>query len=129
MLSRRVGGVQQIKMNIDFHTYSQLILWPFGYTTANTAPGLNADQELTFRTIGNQMAALNTYTPEQSSDLYITDGDINDWMWGQHKVKSFCFEMFPSSGGIDGFYPPDEEIGPQTTRNDAAVDILLTNAG
>ena len=24
---------------IDFHTYSELVLWPYGYTTANTAPG------------------------------------------------------------------------------------------
>ena len=28
------------------------------------------------------------------------------------------FEMYPSGGGIDGFYPPDEDIAPQTTRND-----------
>ena len=37
--SRVVGGVQQIKAHIDFHTYSELVLWPYGYTTANTAPG------------------------------------------------------------------------------------------
>ena len=34
------------------------------------------------RTLGQQMAATNGYTPEQSSDLYITDGTIIDWMWG-----------------------------------------------
>ncbi|HEX6968171.1 MAG TPA: M14 family metallopeptidase, partial [Micromonosporaceae bacterium] len=37
--SRVVGGVQQIKANIDFHTYSELVLWPYGYTYNNTAPG------------------------------------------------------------------------------------------
>ena len=37
--SRVVGGAQQIKAHIDFHTYSELVLWPYGYTTANTAPG------------------------------------------------------------------------------------------
>ncbi len=67
--------MQQIKANIDFHTYSQLVLWPYGYTTANTATGMTADQYNTFATIGQQMAATNGYTPEQSSDLYITDGD------------------------------------------------------
>src|SRR5918999_1642199 len=65
--SRVVGGVQQIKMNIDFHTYSQLVLWPFGYTTANTAPGMTVDEEATFRTIGVQMANTNGFTPEQAS--------------------------------------------------------------
>ena len=41
--SRVVGGVQQIKAGIDFHTYSELVLWPYGYTTADTAPALDAD--------------------------------------------------------------------------------------
>src|SRR4051812_15418283 len=35
--SRVVGGKQQIKAGIDFHTYSQLVLWPYGYTYADTA--------------------------------------------------------------------------------------------
>ena len=34
--SRVVGGAQQIKAHIDWHTYSELILWPYGYTTADT---------------------------------------------------------------------------------------------
>ncbi|MFK3981598.1 M14 family zinc carboxypeptidase [Micromonospora sp. NPDC050397] len=121
---RVVGGVQQLKANIDFHTYSQLVLWPYGYTTANTAPGLDADQESTFRTIGQQMAATNGYTPEQSSDLYITDGDSIDWMWGQHKIWAYTFEMYPGSSGGGGFYPPDEVIPAQTSRNREAVLIL-----
>jgi carboxypeptidase T len=129
VLSRRIGGVQQIKMNIDFHTYSQLVLWPFGYTTANTAPGLNADQELTFRTIGQQMAATNNYTPEQSSDLYITDGDSIDWMWGDQGIWAYTFEMYPgSSGSGGGFYPPDEVIPAQTSRNRTASLILAEYA-
>ncbi|GAB3965160.1 M14 family zinc carboxypeptidase [Plantactinospora veratri] len=122
--SRVVGGVQQIKVNIDFHTYSQLVLWPYGYTTANTGPGLNADQERTFRTLGQQMAATNGYTPEQSSDLYITDGDSLDWMWATHNIFAYTFEMYPGSAGGGGFYPPDEVIPAQTSRNREAVLIL-----
>jgi hypothetical protein len=115
--SRVVGGVQQIKTNIDFHTYSELVLWPYGYTTANTAPGLSADQERTFRLLGQQMAATNGYTPEQSSDLYITDGDSLDWMWGTQGIFAYTFEMYPTDGSSQGFYPPDEVIATQTSRN------------
>ncbi|MGI5146949.1 M14 family zinc carboxypeptidase [Plantactinospora sp. CA-294935] len=122
--SRVVGGTQQIKVNIDFHTYSELVLWPYGYTTANTGPGLNADQERTFRTLGQQMAATNGYTPEQSSDLYITDGDSLDWMWATHNIFAYTFEMYPGSSGGGGFYPPDEVIPAQTSRNREAVLIL-----
>ena len=126
--SRVIGGTQQIKAHIDFHTFSELVLWPFGYTTANVATGMTQQEYNRFASIGQQMAGTNGYTPEQSSDLYITDGDSNDWMWGTHKVLSFCFEMYPSSGGINGFYPPDEVIPQETTRNDRAIDILLQNA-
>ena len=126
--SRVVGGVQQIKSHIDFHTFSELILWPYGYTTANTAPGLNATEERAFRTLGQQMAQTNSYTPEQASDLYITDGTINDWLWGVHKIWSYTFEMYPRSGGTSGFYPPDEVIPRETQRNDSAVALFLSYA-
>ncbi|MET7671521.1 M14 family zinc carboxypeptidase [Micromonospora luteifusca] len=121
---RVVGGVQQIKANIDFHTYSQLVLWPYGYTTANTATGMSADQYNTFATIGQQMAATNNYTPEQSSDLYITDGDSLDWLWATHNIWAYTFEMYPGSSGGGGFYPPDEVIPAQTSRNREAVLLL-----
>jgi carboxypeptidase T len=126
--SRVVGGVQQIRTNIDFHTYGQLVLWPYGYTTANTQPTLNADAELTFRTIGNQMAASNGFTPEQASDLYIADGTIIDWMWGQHRIFAYTLELYPSSAGGGGFYPPDEVITAQTSRNREASLLLAEYA-
>jgi carboxypeptidase T len=119
--SRVVDGVQQIKVNIDFHTFSELVLWPYGYTTANTAPGLNADAQATFAAIGNEMAQTNGYTPEQASDLYIADGTSIDWMWGKHGIFAYTFEMYPGSDGAAGFYPPDEVIAAQTARNKEAV--------
>ncbi|MFF3324600.1 M14 family metallopeptidase [Streptomyces sp. NPDC002889] len=125
---RVVGGKQQIKTGIDFHTYSELVLWPFGYTTANTAPGLTQDDRDAFATVGQKMAASNGYTPEQSSDLYITDGSIDDWLWGNQKIFAYTFEMFPSSFGGGGFYPPDEVIERETSRNRDAVLQLLENS-
>lgn len=117
VLGRRVGGVQQITVAIDFHTFQELVLWPYGYTRADTAPGLGVDQEATFRILGRQLAATNGYTPEQASDLYITDGDILDWLWGDQGIFAYTFEMYPTSTAAGGFYPPDEVIVAQTARN------------
>ncbi|MFE1441026.1 M14 family metallopeptidase [Streptomyces sp. NPDC058739] len=125
--SRVVGGVQQIKAGIDFHTYSELVLWPFGYTYSDTTTGMTADDRNAFATVGQKMASSNGYTPEQSSDLYITDGSIDDYLWGVHKIFGYTFEMYPSSGG-GGFYPPDEVIERETSRNRDAVLQLLENA-
>ncbi|KQX71191.1 M14 family metallopeptidase [Streptomyces sp. Root1310] len=126
--SRIVGGKQQITAGIDFHTYSQLVLWPFGYTTADTATGMTADDNAAFKAVGQKMAASNGYTPEQSSDLYITDGSIDDYLWGTQKIFSYTFEMYPSSASGGGFYPPDEIIERETSRNRDAVLQLLENA-
>ncbi|MBC7268420.1 MAG: zinc carboxypeptidase [Streptomyces sp.] len=126
--SRVVGGVQQIKTGVDFHTYSELILWPYGYTYADTAPGMTADDRNAFATVGQKMAASNGYTPEQSSDLYITDGSIDDYLWGVHKIFGYTFEMYPRSSSGGGFYPPDEVIERETSRNRDAVLQLLENS-
>ncbi|MEU7643438.1 M14 family metallopeptidase [Streptomyces huasconensis] len=126
--SRVVGGKQQIKASVDFHTYSELVLWPYGYTYADTGPGLTQDDRDAHAAVGRKMAASNGYTPEQSSDLYITDGSIGDWLWGAQKIFSYTFEMYPSSAGGGGFYPPDEVIERETSRNRDAVLQLMENA-
>lgn len=125
---RVVGGKQQLKAAIDFHTYSELVLWPYGYTTANTAPGMTLDDRNAFAAVGGKMGASNGYTAEQASDLYITDGSIDDWLWGNQKVFAYTFEMYPGSSGGGGFYPPDEVIERETSRNRDAVLQLLENA-
>ncbi|HVD13617.1 MAG TPA: M14 family metallopeptidase [Actinomycetota bacterium] len=124
---RVVSGRQQIRVAIDFHTYSELILWPYGYTFNNTAPGLTADDRATFATMGQNMANTNGYTPEQASDLYIADGTLPDWAWGVYRIFAYTFEMYPRSSS-PGFYPPDEIIGRETSRNRAAVIYLLNQA-
>ena len=125
--SRVVGGRQQIRAAMDFHTYSELVLWPFGHTTANTTTGMTADQQSTFATLGRQMAATNNYTPQQSSDLYITDGDLLDWLWGTHQIFAYTFEMYPRSSSGGGFYPPASVITRETSRNREAA-LLLAEA-
>jgi hypothetical protein len=125
--SRVVGGVQQIKAAMDFHSYSELVLWPFGYTNAATPTGMSPDQNNTFATLGRQMAATNNYTPEQSSDLYITDGDLLDWLWGTHQIFAYTFEMYPRTSANGGFYPPGSVIPRETARNKAAA-LLLAEA-
>ncbi|GIF14701.1 zinc carboxypeptidase [Actinoplanes teichomyceticus] len=119
--SRVVGGEQQITATMDFHSYGELVLWPFGYTTANTATGMTTDDYNALSTLGRQMAATNNYTAEQSSDLYITDGDLLDWMWGTYKIFAYTFEMYPTGTSGGGFYPPGSVIATQTARNREAA--------
>jgi hypothetical protein len=127
--SRVIGGKQQITAGIDFHSYGELVLWPFGYTFTDVPPDMSQDDHDVYVTMGQAMAATNGYTPEQASELYITDGTIDDWTYGVHRILTFSFEMYPVTSGQGGFYPPDEVIPAQTARNRAAVLYLLDKAG
>ncbi len=126
--SRVIGGLQQIKAHIDFHSYGELVMWPYGYTTTDVPADMTQDDHDALVTLGQAMAATNGYTPQQASDLYITDGGIRDWLYGAHRIFSFTFEMYPVTSGQGGFYPPDEVIPAQTARNRAAVLYLLEQA-
>ena len=121
----RVGGVQQIKTNIDFHTYSELVLWPYGYTTADTAPTLGADAQDTFATLGRQMAATNGYTAEQASATSTSPTARSMTGSGTTTASTPTRSRCTRAPRTPGFYPPDEAIAAQTSRNRQAVALLL----
>jgi len=126
--SRVINGKQQIRVAIDFHTYSELILWPYGYTLADVPADMTQADHDVLAAMGRAMAATNDYTPQQASDLYLTDGSINDWLYGVHRILNFTFEMYPKTMAQGGFYPPDEVIPTETARNRAAILYLLGQA-
>jgi hypothetical protein len=126
--SRVINGKQQITTSIDFHTYGELIMWPYGYTFTDVPADMIQDDRDAMAAIGQAMAATNGYTPQQSSDLYITDGSTRDWQYGAYRIFSFGFEMYPVTSGQGGFYPGDEIIPAQTSRNRAAILYLLDKA-
>jgi carboxypeptidase T len=124
--SRVIGGVQQIKAHIDFHTYGELVMWPYGYTSVDVPADMTQDDHDVFVAIGQAMAASNGYTPQQLYDLYVTDGTINDWLYGVHRIFTYTFELYPV--GSPGFYPPDEVIPVETARNREAILYFFEKA-
>ena len=130
--SRVIDGTQRITVSISFHTYSELVLWPYGYTFTDVPADMTQKDHDVFVKLGQTMAADtckngDCYTPEQSSDLYITDGTSIDWQYGVHKIFALTIEMYPRNDP-PGFYPPDEAIKAQTKRLKKAVLYLATNA-
>jgi carboxypeptidase T len=129
--SRVKNGVQQIKAHITFHTNGQLILWPYGHTKTDIPSDMTIDDHTAFVTMGKAMAKLNGYKAEQSSDLYITDGDQIDWLYGAHRIFSYTWELYPPETATvwGDHYPADENIAPQTARNRGALLYFLDIAG
>ena len=129
--ARVKNGVQQITAHITFHTNGQLILWPYGYTRKDIPPDMSSLDHAIFVTMGKAMASLNGYKAEQSSDLYITDGDQIDWLYGAHRIFSFTWELYPPETATvwGDHYPADENIAPQTARNRGALLYFIDIAG
>ena len=130
MLSRKVGGQQQIKAVFNWHSYGQFIMWPYGYTKEDVPPTMTVDDHATFVALAQHMASLNHYKAHQGSDSYIYAGDFPAWAYGEQRTFVFTFEMYPGWGckGCGGFYPPDTVIDRETTRNTEAVLYLLEQA-
>ncbi len=74
-------------VHLDVHSYSQLVLWPWG-DTATPAPNGAALQ-----TMGRRLAFFNGYTPQQSIGLYPTDGTSDGPSYGELGVAAFTIEL------------------------------------
>lgn len=102
------------KVLLTIHTFSELILYPWG----NTYDGIdNLKDETVFTTMAKDMSQWNKYKPQQSSDLYITSGDTTDWAYGEHGIFAFTFELSPTSIWEGGFYPGQKAIDPTFAAN------------
>lgn len=95
---------QNISILLSFHTYSELILYPWGHKYDGLE--IVRDKQV-HEAMAKKMAEWNRYTPKQSSGLYIASGDTTDWSYGVHKIISFTFELDPTNNGVGGggFYP------------------------
>ncbi|MDQ2966386.1 MAG: M14 family metallopeptidase [Chloroflexota bacterium] len=121
--SRVVNGRQQIKTHVTLHTNGELVLWPYGYTKTNLPWDMTKDDLAAFVAFGKGMAGRNGYKAQQSSDLYITDGDQIDWMYGAYRIFSFTWELYPPETATvwGDHYPADENIARETARNRSAL--------
>jgi hypothetical protein len=112
-----------VKTGISYHSYGNLILYPYGYTYDDLPPDMDPVDHATFVAMGAEMERTAGYHSQQSSDLYITDGDWNDYMYGELGRYPITIEL---SGGT--FYPPDEFIPSETLRNHKAAVFVATIA-
>jgi hypothetical protein len=92
-------------LHLDIHSYSELVLWPWG-DTATPAPNGTALQ-----TLGRRFAWFNGYTPMQSVGLYPTDGTSDGPSYGELGVPAYTFELgtsfFQSCSSYDSTIKPN----------------------
>lgn len=110
---------------LSFHTFSELVLWPYGYTDDEVP---NDTDRKVFEAMGKKMAGWNGYTAEKSSELYLASGDTTDWAYDELKIFAYTFELSPSSMFSGGFYPGAKAIEPTFKANLEPMLYLIDKA-
>ncbi len=111
---------------ISYHSYSQVILYPWGYTTAPT------DKDRVLDEIAAGMAALmqpangRFYEYGQAAaSLYLTNGDTTDWTFGIAGIPSYTIELPPVDQLGGGFFNAEQDILPIFRENLPAALYLI----
>lgn len=105
---------RKIKNSLFYHTYSNLLIYPYG------ALGRETPDSLTFREFARDMTAFNGYV--YGTDLqtvnYSTRGGSDDFLYDGDTTRGKIFGMTPEVGSSsDGFWPQQSRIFPLAIEN------------
>jgi len=106
---------------ISYHSYSELVLWPYAYSASSLAPDHEALEELGVNMAESipRIIGSGHYTPEQSNDLYPASGVTDDWAYGKHGIFCYTVELGQE------FIPPSPQVPNIVADNiDAAMMVL-----
>lgn len=87
---------------IGYHTYGELVLYPYGYVNGIVAPDGTELQALAneMADLLPSMSGVGNYTPGPSWGLYPVSGSLDDWSYSQTGAFPYTIEM------ADEFIPP-----------------------
>ena len=93
------------KIALNAHTFSDLLLYPYGYDLNVQSP-----DDTYFNKISGIMVSQNDLTNKIASELYAASGDSDDFMYGQTMNHDKIFAFTPEIGA--SFWPSSSNILP-----------------
>jgi hypothetical protein len=109
-LLRDFAESREFRIALNYHTYGNLLIYPWGYDY-----GIYTPDSAVFAEYGNLLTTYNGYTYGTADQTvgYIVNGSSDDWMYGEQITKDKIFAMTPECGDpAYGFWPPSFEIIP-----------------
>ncbi len=102
--------LHSIRACLNYHTYSRLLIYPFGYLEAESP------DSLIYRELAFDMTRVNRYASgtDQQTVNYSTRGNTDDYMYGD-TTKFRTYAMTPEVG--TSFWPPSGQILPLALEN------------
>ena len=104
--------LKNFKIALNYHSYSDLLLYPFGYSYENP---MDPNDLNTFIEYAQDMTQYNNYQWGTGPDiLYPVNGEACDWMYGEKGIFAYTPEV---GGSSDGFWPASDRIVPLSEEN------------
>ncbi len=126
-LIRDFCNTHQFKIALNAHTFSNLLIYPYGHIPSFQTPDSSVYQH--FAHDMAECSGFATGTGDQTVG-YVTNGDSDDWMYDEQVTKGKIFAMTPEAGDQDdGFWPVTSRIIPiakQTMDQNLDAAKLLT---
>lgn len=107
---------------ISYHTYGEWVLYPYGYESGTYAPdfaAMNSLAEKMAESIPGTIRSHGHYEPGPGWELYSTNGDLNDYSYGEKGTFSYTVEMATE------FIPPADQTDAIMNNNMEAALMLL----
>jgi carboxypeptidase T len=105
---------KQFSVALNHHSYGNVLIHPWGHRNAQTP------DSVVFRRLAGILTSRSYYAYGTGMETigYATNGDSDDWMYGDTLVKPMIYSMTPEIGGADdGFWPSPAQIAPIAERN------------
>lgn len=112
-LSNFIAGIPTARAHVDLHSFSELILSPWGWTEDPTDDAAAFD--VLNDALQDAIAGVNgrVYTAGPAgSTLYIASGTAPDWSYGDRGIFGWTIELRPASSAQGGFILPPDQIVP-----------------
>ncbi|WP_236978705.1 M14 family metallopeptidase [Membranihabitans maritimus] len=97
----------EIVAALNYHSYGDYLIYPWGYE------GVDNSESKTYQTLakGLSLEKRILYGTSGETVLYNTNGDADDWMFGETNSKTRIFSLTPEVGpDVFGFWPPKSII-------------------
>ncbi len=112
---------------LSIHSAAHRVLWPYGYTVEDVPATMTADDHAAMVALAQGIGSRDGFPATQSSDMYVSDGDGDDWTYKSQDVFRLTLEM--SAGSKRRYYPSLKELNADIARNKGAVLWYLEQAG
>lgn len=112
-LSNFIASIPSARAHVDLHSFSELILSPWGWTEDPTDDAAAFD--VLNDALQDAIAGVNgrVYTAGPAgSTLYIASGTAPDWSYGDRGIFGWTIELRPASSAQGGFILPPDQIIP-----------------